>query len=88
MFILASQPFIFLDNFLALCILLGTDLSKVASCLLQSSISQSILLLFWVSLPFEVGRIYHNGSASNTKGTYSIIRNVLSGEKCLLYTTC
>lgn len=84
MFILASQLFIFLDNFLALCILL----SKVASCLLHSSISQSILLLFWVSLPFEVGRIYHNRSASNTRGTYSIIRNVLSGEKCLLYTTC
>lgn len=59
-FILVLQPLIFLDDFSASCILLCTDLSKVASWLLQSSISQSILLLFWVPLPFQVGYVYDN----------------------------
>jgi len=76
-----------LCSFSAACWLCA-DLNKVVSCLLQSSVSQSVFLLFRVSLPFEVGCISYNGCASNMRGTYPIIRNVLSREKCLLYTTC
>lgn len=70
-FILVLQLFIFLDDFSALCILLCTDLSKVALWLLQSSISQSILLLFWVSHPFQVGCVMTINIIINMRGNIS-----------------
>lgn len=65
------QPFVSLGDCCDLWLLLSTPPARWPRGSFSQTSPSQILLLFWVSLPFQVGCVYHNGSVSNMRGNIS-----------------